>query len=91
MHILGFYFDSYGLPPPPSVPAIQNFIKKHCSSLDYNRRQLQQLHSDTCGKFAAMFLVSYFRGVSPQQFIYDFTQNLWQNDFTINNMFKKYV
>lgn len=84
----GFYFDSYGF--KPMTPAIEKFIKKHCKSFEYNKHQLQQEHSDTCGKYSAMFIVAFFKGVDPTQFINDFTMNPWQNDSMINEMFKKY-
>lgn len=84
----GFYFDSYGF--KPLTPAIEQFINKHCASYEYSPRQLQQETSDVCGKYAAMFIYAFFKGVSPEQFINDFTPSLWQNDSIINGMFKKY-
>jgi hypothetical protein len=39
-----YYFDLYGI--VPLVPAIQGFLKRHCTTWDYNKRQLQGLSSD---------------------------------------------
>lgn len=85
----GFYFDSYGF--KPQTPDILRFINKHCKSYDYNPKQLQQERSDVCGKYAAMYLLAFFKGVNPEQFVNDFTLNLWQNDRIVSDMFKKYT
>lgn len=84
----GFYFDSYGF--KPTTPAIKNFLEKYCRTYEYNPHQLQQETSDTCGKYAAMFLLAFFKGLSPEQFISDFTANPWHNDNIINEMYRKY-
>jgi len=48
-----YYFDSYGI--VPFVPAILAFIKRNCTSLDRNKRQLQSLSSDVCGRYCCLF------------------------------------
>ena len=45
-----YCFVSYGL-PPTLVPAIHEFIRRNCAVWDYNRRQLQGLTSNVCGKY----------------------------------------
>jgi len=47
------YFDSYGI--VPFVPDILAFIKHNCTTWDYNKRQLQSLTSDFCGKYCCLF------------------------------------
>jgi len=44
-----YYFDSYGT--VALVPAIQAFLKRHCTTWEYNKRQLQGLTSDVCGQY----------------------------------------
>lgn len=83
----GYYFDSYGMKP---IEVIEKFIKRHCRYWSYNSRQLQQEHSDACGRYCAMFLYGFFNGIKPEQFINEFTSNLWLNDVTINDMYKRY-
>ena len=39
-----YYFESYGI--IPLVPSIQAFLKRNCTTWEYNRRQLQGLSSD---------------------------------------------
>jgi hypothetical protein len=61
-----YYFDSYGI--VPLVPSIQAFIRRNCTTCDYNKRQMQGLTSDVCGQYA-VFSPSTLTGVHPQQFI----------------------
>ena len=62
-----YYFDSYG--NVPLVPVIQAFIKRNFITLDYNRRQLQGLTTDVCGKYCCLFALYMNRGYTPKQFI----------------------
>lgn len=54
---LCYYFDSYGF--PPRTKEISKFIALHSREVVYNMRQLQQLHSKTCGNYAACFYIMY--------------------------------
>ena len=47
------FFHSYGI--LPLVPAIQKFIRLNFTVWDYNKRQLQGLTSNVCGKFCWLF------------------------------------
>ena len=62
-----YYFDSYGI--VPLVPSIQAFMKRNCTICEYNRRQLQGLTTDVCGKYSCIFALYMDRGYTPQQFI----------------------
>ena len=62
-----FYFDSYGI--VPLVPAIQAFIRRNCITWDHNRRQLQSLTSNNCGKYYCLFVLYMDRGSTPKQFV----------------------
>jgi hypothetical protein len=65
-----YYFDSYGL--APLVPSILAFIRRNCATWDYNRRQLQGLTSDVCGKYCCLFAPYTDRGYTPQQIVSNF-------------------
>jgi len=62
-----YYFDSYGI--VPLVPAIQAFIRRNCITWDHNRRQLQSLTSNNCGKYCCLFVLYMVRGLTPKQFV----------------------
>ena len=62
-----YYFDSYGI--VPFVPDILAFVKRNCTTWDHNRRQLQSLTSDVCGKYCCLFAVYMDRGYTPQQLV----------------------
>jgi len=63
----GYYFDSYGI--IPLVTSIQAFLKRNCTTWEYNKRQLQGLSSDVCGQYCCLFALFMDRGYTPQQFI----------------------
>jgi len=62
-----YYFDSYGI--VPFVPDILAFVKPNYTTWDHNRRQMQSLTSDVCGKYCCLFALYMDRGYSPQQFV----------------------
>jgi len=62
-----YNFDSNGI--VPFVPDILAFVKRNCTTWDRNRRQLQSLTSDVCGKYCFLFSLYMDRGYTPQQFV----------------------
>jgi len=62
-----YSFDSYDI--VPFVPDIQAFIKRSCTIWDHNRRELQGLTSNICGKYCCLFALYMDRGYPPKQFI----------------------
>jgi hypothetical protein len=62
-----YYFDNYGL--SPLVPSILAFIRRYCATWDYNKRQLQGLTSDVCGKYCCLFALYADRGYTSQHFV----------------------
>jgi len=56
------FFDSYGI--VTLVPDIAAFIRRNCNIWDYNRRQMQGLTSNICGKYSCLFAL-YMDRVSP--------------------------
>jgi len=53
----------------PLVPAIQAFIKLNCITWDHNRRQLQNLTSNNCGKYCCLFVLYMDQGFTPKLFV----------------------
>jgi len=62
-----YYFDSYAF--VPLVPDIQAFIRRKSTVSYYNKRQLQGLTSNVCGKFCCLFPLYTDLGYTPQQFV----------------------
>lgn len=94
----GSYYDSYGFRPKSFY--LIDFIRKHCKTLDYNKKQVQQLSSKVCGLYAATFLIHMLNGHSLELYTKKFSKNLLLNDSFIiknynyylrnkNNYFKK--
>ena len=62
-----YYFDSYGI--VSFVPDILAFVTCNCKSWDHNKRTLQSLTSDVCGKYCSLFALYTERCYAPQQFV----------------------
>lgn len=84
----GSYFDSYGY--PPTIKSIKLFIQKNCKTISYNKIQLQQLQSDVCGKYSALFLYYLHKNVSMDDFVKYFTHNFVINDILVHRMYEKH-
>jgi len=65
-----YFFDSYGI--VPLVPDIAAFIRRNCTVWDYNRRQLQGLTSNICGKYCCLFALYMDRRFTAKQFVEQF-------------------
>jgi len=65
--LYAYYFDSYGI--VPFVPDILAFVTRNCTIWDHNKRTLQSLTSDVCGKYCCLFALYMDRGYTPQQFV----------------------
>jgi len=61
-----YYFDSYGF--LPLVIDIQAFIRRNSTVSNYNKRKLQGLTSNVCGKYCCLFALYTDQGYTPQQF-----------------------
>jgi len=79
-----YYFDSYGI--IPFVPDILAFIKRNCTTWDYNKRQLQSLTNNVCGKYCCLFALYMDRGYTPQQFVHLFGEVV-AADLEVQRMF----
>jgi len=68
------------------VPDILAFIKRNCTTWDYNKRQLQSLTSDVCVRYCCLFALYMDRGRTPQQFVAPFGE-VEAADFEVGRMF----
>lgn len=85
----GFFFDSFGF--SVYTPQIAKFIMTHCHTYQYNKHQLQQTHTKTCGYWSAVFLYKMFTGTSMNSFVNSFSRcNLILNDIQIQRAFDFY-
>ena len=78
-----FYFDSFG--SPPLVPNHINRIRKNCTRLRWNVKQLQSATSDVCGQYCLMFLHYMSSGFGISKFLQNFSSDLKTNDFIVRN------
>ena len=51
------------------MPDILGFIRRNYTTWDHNKRRLQGLTSDVCGKYCYLFVLYMDRGYTLQQFI----------------------
>lgn len=80
------WMDSYGF--KPNSHRILHFIKMHSKNVIYNKVQLQHISSNTCGKYALVFLIHKLNGGTLSGFTKLFSKNTYINDILINNYFK---
>lgn len=81
-----FYFDSFGV--KPTNFHIIAFLKMHTKRVDFNKKQIQHISSNKCGRFCCVFVVSALRNCSIDRFVSRFGLNLYVNDFVVENMYK---
>lgn len=84
----GTYLCSFAM--LPRVRTIQNFIRFHCKTIEYNRMQLQSPQSAFCGHYAAIFLIHMFKGLGLRHFQKQFSTNLILNDLLVRRMFLRF-
>ena len=53
--------------PPTLVPAINEFIRRNFTVWEYNRKQLQGLSSNVCGKYCCLSALYAGRGYGQRQ------------------------
>lgn len=80
-----FYFDSFGL--KPSNFHISAFLRIHAKNISFNKKQLQHISSNKCGRFCCVFIVLVLKNCSIISFLSRFGVNLYVNDITIENMY----
>ena len=85
----GIYFDSFGL--PPINEDLYNFMESKCKKgWSYNKTQIQNINSTTCGNYCVLFIIHSCQGISFKNFISVFHRNTIQNEKRIKAIFKNY-
>jgi len=82
---VAFYFDSFGFEIRNNH--IKSFLKKKSKKILYNRKQLQHISSNKCGRFCCAFVIYILKQCSIEEFLSKFSINLFINDKIIDNMY----
>lgn len=82
---IAHYFDSFGFPPQQGE--IIRFINRHSKKLNFNKKQIQHIISDKCGKFAVLFILAKMYNKCVEEIMEKFSSNLRVNDVVIENIF----
>jgi hypothetical protein len=84
----GTYFCSYGM--DCEVDEIQKFLIIQCKTVNYNKRQIQQMKSRFCGEHCAVFLFYHlWHHISLHDYIELFCINPTINDYLIRKRFER--
>ena len=85
------YFDSFGL--PPTLVAIQNFIKENSfQQCKYNQRLFQNLVSSACGLYVIYYVLMKSRGSSLYRLQQPFhPYNTRGNDNTVRKLVRNLI
>lgn len=86
------FFDSYGYPPNFSYypKEFMQFLSQNGHDIRYNTKQVQDSLSSTCGAHVIFFLCHRFKGLSFQETMRLFSDNLQKNDELVTKFVKKY-
>lgn len=79
------YFDSFGFPPEQKT--ILQFLRLHTKKIIFNKKQIQNLSSVKCGKFAIVFILLKIYKKSFTELLKKFSTNLMINDLVIERIF----
>jgi hypothetical protein len=77
------YFCSYGL-QPNLVAAHEKFLLRNAKAYIYNKKQLQQLETQECGRFCLLYLANKMDGRTMNQFLTNFDSSFKINDLHTN-------
>lgn len=93
-HWISIFIDAYGTAEvfcsfglKPKQKEILYFLKMHSKNVVYNRTQLQQISSNTCGKYACIYIIYKLRGYSLKSILNIFSKNPFVNDKHINDLY----
>jgi hypothetical protein len=78
----GRYMDSFGV--PIKNESIKKFVKINCKTIECSDLKFQQLKSNVCGKYAALFLFCCYKEMTLDDFKKLFSKNSFLNDLLVN-------
>ena len=84
---VGEYFDSLAGYPPHEVV---DFLLSHVKGWQYNRMQVQELYTTTCGQFVVFYIYQKSRGLTLEVILpkYFSTHNKVRNDLLVRDFVK---
>jgi hypothetical protein len=86
----GYYFDSFGL--PPMVKDIINFLnKKSSAGWSYNKIQVQNIKSSTCGNYCVLYTIFKCNNMGHKEFMREFGGVTQKNDIKMRKIFKTFL
>ena len=87
----GEFFDSYGNPPDYDYfpDSIITFLQKNCDRIVYNKRQVQDQLSATCGQHCVFYLHHRAKGAPFSRVLSLYTDNLKMNDAMVSKYVQK--
>lgn len=83
------YFDSFGL--PPTQKHIQYFLQVNSKCVKYNKKQIQHIVSNKCGKYVIVFVLCKMYGKDVNEIFEKFSLNLIVNDIIIENLLNYFI
>ena len=85
----GYYFDSFGL--PPIVPEILEFLEKRSTKgWTYNKKQIQDITSSTCGNYTVLFIIFKCNNLTPEDYLSIFGRKTLDNDIKMRKIFRNF-
>ena len=83
----GEYFDSFGHPP---IREIEQFLNTYAEKWQYNRLQVQELYTTTCGQFSVFYIYQKCKGLSLDCILrkYFTSQGRVMNDMLVRDFVK---
>lgn len=90
-HGVGSFFDSFGNSPvyihfPKSIAV---FLKRNCVSMQHSSKQVHDVCSAVCGQHCVFFLYHMDKGLSYDDLLLKYSDNLSDNDFMVCKFVKK--
>lgn len=89
---VGTFFDSFGFPPNFShyPKSILQFLEKQCKTILHHNCQLQNVLSTACGQHCVFYLCKRASGLSYEDVLSLYQDDVIKNDATVTNFVKKY-
>src|SRR5277367_1196450 len=81
------YFDSFGI--KPMNHEVYDFMKINGNKWSYNKIQIQDTGSSSCGKICALYICYRSKGLTQKDFVNLFSVNKKLNEKIIKHLFKK--
>lgn len=81
------YFDSFGIKPLNNE--VYDFLKINGNKWTYNKFQIQDINSSSCGKICALFLAYRNKGLKYRDFVNIFSKNTQINELIVKRLYKK--